>query len=171
MAKRPFAWEQSYPPGLGWEVPLEIGTLDALFDEAVATYADRTAIEFRGRYLHYGELGEMVRRAGAALLALGHGKDKPVALYLPNVPVHPIAFFGGVKAGAPLVHLSPLDAERELAHKLQDSGARTLVTVNFAGLLPNALKMLERGLVDHIIVGDDADWGPSQIPLMPIPAR
>ena len=34
-------------------------------------------------------------------------------------------------------------------YKLEDSGARTLVTVNFAALLPNALKMLDRGLIDH----------------------
>ena len=28
------------------------------------------------------------------------------------------------------MHLSPLDAERELAYKLKDSGARILVTTN-----------------------------------------
>jgi long-chain acyl-CoA synthetase len=171
MIKRPFPWEKSYPPGVDWDIPLEIGTLAALFDNAVRAYGPRRAIEFRGKYLSYRELGEIGRRAGAAFLGLGHNKERPIALYLPNVPLHPLAFFGGVKTGAPIVHLSPLDAERELAHKLADSGARTLVTVNFANLLPNALTMLERGLIDHLIVGDDAEWGPSPIPLMPIPER
>jgi long-chain acyl-CoA synthetase len=171
MSTRPFPWEKSYPPGAIWDAPLEIGTLSAMFDKAVSTHADHNALEFRGKYITYRELGELATLTGAALLGLGHGKERPVALYLPNVPLHPIAFFGAVKAGAPVVHLSPLDAERELAYKLEDSGARTLFTVNFAALLPNALKMLDRGLIDHLIVAEDATWGPSPIPVVPVPER
>ena len=127
--------------------------------------------EFRGRKFTFDELADRVERAAAALYALGHNREKPIALYLPNAPLHPISFFAGLKAGATLVHLSPLDAERELAHKIKDSGARTIVTTNFPGMLPHALKLLDQELVDLVIVGDDAEWGPSQIPLMPIPDR
>ena len=171
MSKRPFAWEKSYPPTIAWDTPLDITTLPAMFDKAVSTHSLRPAIEFRGKFIHYGELGAKAVAAAAAFLSLGHDRKRPIALYLPNVPYHPIAFFGGVKMGAPVVHLSPLDAERELEHKLSDSGARTIVTTNFANLLPNAVKMLDRGLIDHVIVGDDAEWGPSPIPLRPIPER
>ena len=68
------------------------------------------------------------------------------------------------------MHLSPLDAERELAYKLKDSGARVLVTTNigFMGLLAQKLKA--DGLVDHLIVGDDTAFGPSAIPTTPIAA-
>jgi long-chain acyl-CoA synthetase len=170
-SERPFAWEKTYPKGLEWDVPLTIGTIPQMFDAAVAAHSGRPAIEFRGRHFAYGELGETAARGAAGLIALGADKHRPVALYLPNVPLHPLAFFAIVKTGAPVVHLSPLDAERELAHKLQDSGARALITVNFAGLLPNALKMLERGIIDHLIVGEDADWGASPIPVLPVPER
>jgi long-chain acyl-CoA synthetase len=169
MRKRPFAWEKNYPPTVSWDTPLEISTLGVVFDRAVATYGRRPVLEFRDRLISYGELGEMAAATAAAFLALGHGGSKPIALYLPNVPYHPIAFFAGAKAGIPLVHLSPLDAERELEHKLTDSGARTMVTTNFSTMLPHALTMLEQGLVDRVIVGDDAEWGPGGIPIVPVP--
>ena len=65
------------------------------------------------------------------------------------------------------MHLSPLDAERELAHKIKDSGAKSIVTTNFAGMLPNALKLLDQGLVDYVLVGEDEAWGTSPIPSCP----
>src|SRR5262249_31016672 len=83
------------------------------------------------------------------------------ALYLPNTLWHPIGFFGALRAGAHVVHLSPLDAERELVHKLTDSGARTVVTVNLFGLEEKALKLAAAGHVDHVIVADDSVWVPS----------
>ncbi len=169
MSKRPFAWEKHYPPNLAWDAPLEITTLRDLFDRAVGQFGPRPLIEFRGRNILFREMGEKAARAAAVFLSLGHDKSKPIALYLPNTPYHPIAFFGGAKAGIPIMHLSPLDAERELEHKLADSGARTIVTTNFLNLLPNALKMLERGFADRIIVGDDTEWGDLPIPSMPMP--
>jgi long-chain acyl-CoA synthetase len=104
-------------------------------------------------------LGELAAGAAAGFLGLGIGCNDAVALYLPNTPFHPIAFFGALRTGARVVHLSPLDAERELIYKLQDSGARTLVTTNLFKLLPMAQKLLAAGHVDRLIVGDDADWG------------
>ena len=66
--------------------------------------------------------------AAAAFLRAGYGRDTSVALYIGNTPDHPINFFGALKAGARIVHLSPLDGEIALSHKLKDSGARVLVT-------------------------------------------
>ena len=78
-------------------------------------------------------------------------------------------FFGALKAGARVVHLSPLDGERALSHKLSDSGARILVTSNLATLLPTALKFLEKGLLDRLIVCEDDHWGAVGNPHAPIP--
>ena len=171
MSNRPFAWEKSYPPGLRWDAPITIGTIPDMFDKAVAEYGPKPFIEFRGAKFTFDELADRVERAASALYALGHSRENPIALYLPNTPLHPVSFFGGLKAGAALVHLSPLDAERELAHKVRDSGARTIVTTNFPNMLPYALKLLDEEVIDLVIVGDDAEWGPSQMPLMSIPVR
>jgi long-chain acyl-CoA synthetase len=166
-----FAWERSYPAGVRWDAPVATTTLPALLDEAVAAHGPRPAIEYRDRRISFAELGRETDRMAAALLAAGIGPGEALALYLPNTPVHPIGFFGGARAGARLVHLSPLDAERELAHKLRDSGARSLLTTNLGGLLPTALKLLDAGYLDRVIVGDDAAWGPSPAPPAPIPER
>jgi long-chain acyl-CoA synthetase len=171
-AKRaPFAWEKQYPPGLAWDAPIAIGTVPGLLAKSVADFANRSAIEFRDRSITYAELGRAVDAMAAAFLRRGLKRQEAIAVYLPNLPLHPIAFFGGLKAGGKIVHLSPLDAERELMHKLKDSGARILVTADFAHFLPNACKMLEAGLIDQIIVGEDAAWGPSPIPPLPLPDR
>ena len=168
---RPHPWERSYPPGVRWDAPITRSTLPALIDEAVVAHGPRTAIEFRERTITFEVLGREVNRFGAALMRDGMGPGTALALYLPNTPYHPFAFFGGAKAGVRLAHLSPIDAERELAHKLKDSGARVLVTTNIGHMLPMALKLLDMGLVDRVIVGEDEVWGPSPAPTSPIPDR
>jgi long-chain acyl-CoA synthetase len=156
----PHAWEKSYPAGLRWDSLIATSTLQELLDRAAADYGERPALEYRDRRLSYRELGNQAARAAAAFRHLGFGRGCAVALYLPNTPWHPIAFFGALRTGAHVVHLSPLDAERELIHKLTDSGARTLVTVNLFGLQEKALRLAAAGHLDRVIVGDDGVWGP-----------
>ena len=171
LMARPFAWERSYPPGVVWDAPIALSTVPALLAGAVASYGPLTAIEFRDRSIAYAELGREADAFAAACLAAGLQPGSGLALYLPNTPYHPYAFFGGAKAGLRLVHLSPLDAERELAHKLRDSGARVLVTTNVGGMLERAEALLASGLLDQVIVGEDGAFGPSPAPPSPIRER
>ena len=169
MSERPFAWERSYPPGISWDAPVRTSAIPDLFDKAVADFGPRRLIEYRGVDLTYDAMRKMVDKAAAGFLRGGVGRGATLAVYLPNTPYHPIAFFGGLKAGARMVMLSPLDAERELAYKLKDSGARTLVTTDIGHMLPMAIKLLEAGHLDRVIVGEDAAWGAPPIPVVPIP--
>ena len=157
---RPFAWEKSYPAGMRWDSPIATSTLQELLDRAVADYGDRPALEYCGRCVSYCELGNHVTQAAAAFRHIGIDRDCAVALYLPNTPWHPIVFFGALRTGARVVHLSPLDAERELIHKLADSGARAVVTVNLFGLDTMAFKLVAAGHIDRVIVADEAIWAP-----------
>jgi long-chain acyl-CoA synthetase len=168
---RPFAWEKSYPPGMRWDVPIELSTVPAMLERAVARFGGKPALDFRGAKITYGALAEEAERVGAALVAHGLKPGDPLALYLPNTPYHPFCFFGGAKAGLRLVHLSPLDAERELAHKLADSGARIVITTNVGGMMEKAIGLLEAGHADLVIVGDDAAFGPSPVATSLIPNR
>src|SRR5229473_1639072 len=131
---RPYAWEKSYPAGMRWDSPIATSTLQELLDRAVAEYGDRPALEYQDRCISYRGLGDHAARAAAAFRHIGIDRGHAVALYMPNTPWHPIVFFGVLRTGAHIVHLSPLDAERELIHKLTDSGARTIVTVNLSGV-------------------------------------
>ena len=132
-----------------------------ILNTAIGEGPSRPAITYRGMRISYGELGVLAARLATGLREVGIRKGDAVALYLPNTPYHPIAFFATLRLGAKVVHLSPLDAPRELALKLQDSGAKTLIVTNFATLLPNALALHQQGLVERMFVGDDAYWGPS----------
>ena len=161
--------EKFYPDGVRWDAPIARGTLPDLLSKAAADFGDRPAIEFRDRPLSFNELDKKAATAAAAFLRAGFGRDTAIGLFLGNTPDHPVHFFGGLKAGARLVHLSPLDGERALSHKLSDSGARVLVTSNLASLLPMALKFLDKGLLDLLIVCEDNDWGDVGNPQLPLP--
>jgi long-chain acyl-CoA synthetase len=163
-------WEKSYPEGVRWDTPIEMAPLPELFDAFTAKWSAKPALEYRDRRISYAELRAAVEEAASGLLELGLKPGEAVALYLPNTPVHPILFFAALKCGGRVVHLSPLDAERELAFKLKDSGARVLVTTNIGFMALMAQSFTTGGLVDHLIVADDTAFGPSAIPTTPIPA-
>jgi len=161
--------EKFYPEGVHWDDPIAQGTLPDLLSNAATQYGARPAIEFRDRPISYAELESLVEVAASAYLRAGYGKDTSVAVFLGNTPDHPINFFGALKAGSRIVHLSPLDGEIALSHKLSDSGARVLVTSNLAALLPTALKFLDKGLLDRLIVCEDDHWGKIGTPQTPLP--
>jgi long-chain acyl-CoA synthetase len=161
--------EQFYPEGVHWDDPIARGTLPELLSKAVSEFGARPAIEFRDRAISYAELEDKVEIAASAFLRAGLGSNTSIALFLGNTPDHPVNFFGALKAGARVVHLSPLDGERALSHKLSDSGARVLVTSDLAALLPTALKFLQKGLLDRLIVCEDDRWGAVGNPHAPIP--
>src|SRR5437868_4150030 len=164
MNRQPYAWEKSYPGGVRWDAPIAVTTLQQMLDDAVAAHGERPAFSYRDLTLGYRAFADLAARAAAGLVRLGIGPGCGVALLLPNTPYHPISFFAALRAGARVVHLSPLDAEREHAGKLADSGARTLVTTNLFGLAAAALRLLADGHVDRVIVGDDTAWGPAETP-------
>jgi len=161
--------ENFYPEGVQWDDPIAQGTLPDLLSTAAVDYGARVAIEFRDRPISYAGLEAMVEVAASAYLRAGYGKNHSVALFLGNTPDHPVNFFGALKAGSRIVHLSPLDGEIALSHKLSDSGARVLVTSNLSALLPTALKFLAKGLLDRLIVCEDDDWGKVGTPQAPLP--
>jgi len=161
--------EQFYPDGVHWDDEIAQGTVPGLLVEAADSYGPRTVIEFRDRPISYTQLEAMVEVAASAFLRAGYGKGTSIALFLGNTPDHPVNFFGALKAGARVAHLSPLDGEIALSHKLSDSGSRVLVTSNLAALLPTALKFLEKGLIDRLIVCEDDHWGAVGTKQTPLP--
>jgi long-chain acyl-CoA synthetase len=161
LSRRPHAWEKSYPAGMRWDCPIATSTLQELLDRATMDYGDRPAIEYRHRRISYRALHDYAARAAAAFRHIGIDRDSAVALLLPNTAWHPVAFFGVLRTGARVVHISPLDAERELVYKLTDSGARTIVTVDLFGLDAKAHRLAAAGHVDRVIIANDDYWSDS----------
>ncbi len=152
-------WEAHYPPHVSWRQPIEPITLPQLLERAAARYGDRPLIEYRDRQVSFAAIAGLMDRLAAGFLAAGYGPGSTIALYLPNTPWHTVCFFAALKAGAKLAHLSPLDAPREVMHKISDSGASVVIATNLGGLAAGAAKLVAMGAVPRLLVGEDAAWG------------
>src|SRR6476661_2123616 len=150
MNDRP--WINSYPQGVLWDAEIVPGPVQDILDDAVAKWPDRPAIDFMGKRIAYRDLGDLVNRAARGLQQLGVGPGVHVGLYLPNTPHYPIAFFAVLKAGGTVVNYSPLDAERVLAHKVEDSETDFLVTLDLAALYPQMSRLLGVSRLKKLIV-------------------
>ena len=151
-------WIKSYPDGVRWDAELPLLPVQQLLDDAVKRWPDHPALEFMGRVLRYRELADLVNRAAKGLQGLGVGPGVHVGLYLPNTPHFAIAFFAVLKAGGTVVNYSPLDAERVLAHKIEDSETDLLITLDLAALYPQMARLLGASRLKKLIVGNLADY-------------
>jgi acyl-CoA synthetase (AMP-forming)/AMP-acid ligase II len=82
-----------------------------------------------GRSFTYKELVRDVYRCNGALATRGLRKGDVFALLLPNIPEFATAFFGVLAAGGVVTTLNPLYTANEIAHQLEDSGAKYLLTL------------------------------------------
>jgi long-chain acyl-CoA synthetase len=125
-----FPWIKSYPPGIHWDAELPVMPVPQLLDDSAARWPGLIAIEFKGKHITYRELQDLVNRAAFGFQQLGVKPGIHVGLYLPNTPHYIISFFGVLKAGGTVVNYSPLDAERVLEHKVEDSETDIIVTLD-----------------------------------------
>jgi 4-coumarate--CoA ligase len=82
-----------------------------------------------GREMTAGALEDGIRRLAGGLRARGIGKGDVVAILAPNIPEYAVVFHGAAFAGATVTTINPTYTAPEVAHQLEDSGARLLVTV------------------------------------------
>ncbi|GAC1330911.1 MAG: long-chain fatty acid--CoA ligase [Beijerinckiaceae bacterium] len=150
-------WIKSYPLGVHWDATLPTMPLEKILEDSAAKWPDQPALDFMGRRILYRELDELANRAAAGFQALGIGPGVHVGLYLPNTPHYFIAFFGVMKAGGTIVNYSPLDAEKVLEHKVEDSETDFLVTLSLKALYPQMGRLLGATRLKKLIVGDLAE--------------
>lgn len=82
-----------------------------------------------GRVITYSQLVESIARVAASLHARGFRKGDVFGILSHNVPEYAVAFHAVATLGGISCTINPLYTEEEIAHQLQDSGARFLVTV------------------------------------------
>lgn len=142
MSRPERPWYKWYAEGVDPHFTPVPETINDRMRHAFNTWPDNVMIEYYGQEFTFARMHGLVSQVARALAAAGIERGDRIALHLPNCPWHPIFFFGALWHGAVVTHLSPLDAEQELAHKLSDSGAKlviSLTTPEFAGRFPKLL--------------------------------
>jgi acetyl-CoA synthetase len=100
------------------------------------------------RRVSFGELQDTSRRFANVLRSHGVERGDRVAILLPSLPETAAAFLGTYRAGAILLSLSVLYGDDGIRHRLEDSGAKVLIT--------NAenRERIPDGLVNEVLVID-----------------
>ncbi len=160
MSDPPSIWRTAYIHPGTWDRRFVPMTLPAMFAASVARHPQAILSDFMGARQSYADIAARVTRLAGGLQAQGMAKGDRIGLFLPNVPDYLIAYYAVLMAGGIVVNMSPLYSVDELAHQISDSGARVIVTTDVPALMANATALLDKGLIDRVIVGSLADWLP-----------
>ena len=113
-----------------WEVPERYNIAADVCDKHPREKPAMVWESFDGarRELTWGELQDLANQAAHVLAARGVERGDRVAVVLPPTPETAAIFFGVWKLGAILLSMSVLYGDDGIRHRLDDSGARLLVT-------------------------------------------
>ena len=145
-------WVEHYPPGIKWDVELN---LTPVHEQVLATCAkqpDAQALDFLGHTISFGELARSINAfSGALQKRYGVTKGTRVAMLLPNTPFYVIAYYAILRAGGTVVNCNPLYTVHELSHITANAHADVIVTLDLAQIFDKAVALVKAGHVKHII--------------------
>jgi long-chain acyl-CoA synthetase len=135
-----FPWLEHYDP----EVPHHLNYPDSDLYSHLAAQAAKTprriALDFLGARLNYARLYQLAENLAGALSARGIQPGDRVALLLPNCPQFVISYLALMRLGATAMLLNPLNVERELIFKFNDSGSRALIALDLLSQRVNNIR-------------------------------
>ncbi len=149
-------WLNNYVHGTVHDITIPEGPLYVYLDRAVKEFPDNVALYYEGVKITYRELADAVDKAAYGFSKMGVKKGDAVAILLPNCPQFVISYFGALKCGAIVTPVNPLAMPKELRIYLQDTGAKTIVTLNF--FYKNVMAIRNETNLENVIV--TAGWDP-----------
>lgn len=163
-------WLNYYEPKVPRSVQYPETPLFQFIVDSAKQHPDKCALSFYGKETSYLELDEQTNRFAHALSQLGVHKGDRVAVMLPNIPQCVIAYYGTLKLGAIVVMTNPLYVEREIQVQMADSGAETIVALDF--FYDRIEKILSETTLKHILLTSVRDALPWLLSLLyPIKAK
>lgn len=108
-----------------------------------------------GRTITYAQLAGAIHLVAASLNNRGFGKGDVFAIYSPNLPEYAVAFHAVSLIGGTVTTINPLYTADELAHQLNDSNAKYLLTISL--FLENAKTAAAKSNVEEIFTFDPVD--------------
>ncbi len=123
-------WLGHYPPGVPATIEIPDRSLVELVQESVLQQPDRVAFIYYGAKWTYRRFWEASGHLAQSLVNEGLQRGDRVALYLPNCPVYPIAYFATLRAGGTVVQVSPLYLGQDLDRLLEDAQPKAIFCLN-----------------------------------------
>jgi long-chain acyl-CoA synthetase len=157
-------WLKHYDPQVPPHLTYPCIPLYSLLDETAAKHPTSPCTNFFGSRLTYRQIKELSDRFAASLRRRGIRKGDRVVLLLPNSPQFIVAYYGLLKAGAAIVPLNPLSAERELEFYLTDSEAEVAITIPL--FLNKVASLGGKTPLKHIVCSRLADFLPFPLSLV-----
>lgn len=133
-------WFKSYDPQVPHHLDYPHLDIHALVRRKADQVPGKAALKFMGLTLTYGRLFQQVDRLATALAKRGIKAGDRVVLLMPNCPQFVISFYALMRLGATAVLANPLNVERELVFKFQDSGAKALIVLDLLSQRVNNIK-------------------------------
>lgn len=165
-----FPWLKHYDAHVPHHLDYPRSDVASLVRATAQRKGDKTALNFMGRRISFSQLFELVDRVAASLAAKGVGPGDRVVLLLPNCPQFVISYYAILSLGATVVLANPLNVERELIFKFQDSGAKALIALDLLSARVNKVKAEVN--LDFIVYTSLADFLPFPLNLLyPVKAR
>lgn len=134
------------------DIPARINIASWFIDEPARTFPDQTAVLSDSTKVTYGELRELMNRAGAAFVGMGCKPRDRVLLSVPDSVEFVTAFFGAAKVGALPVPVNPLAKAQEFSHYLQD--VEPSVVVVHISSASEVLPVVEKHPAKILVVGE-----------------
>ncbi len=156
MEEKP--WFKYWPEGVPKHIDYPEEPLYSILKKTASKLPDKVAFSFMGKKLAFKEVDELSDKFAAALKDLGIVKGDRVAIYLPNIPQFPIAFYGVLKVGGIVVPCNPMYKPRELEFQLNDSGSKVIVALDL--LYENVRKVKGKTKLKHVITTSIVDFLP-----------
>ena len=157
-------WLKYYDPQVSPHLTYPRIPLYRFLDDSAAKHPGSSCTNFLGRRLTYRQIKELSDRFAAGIRRMGIQKGDRVVLLLPNSPQFIIAYYGLLKAGAVIVPLNPLSAERELEFYLTDSEAGVAITIPL--FLNKVASLLGKTPLKHIVYSRLSDSLPFPLSLV-----
>lgn len=132
-------WFARYPANVPRTIEIPNVRLPDLVEASVRDWSAKTAFIYYGKRWTYAEFWKATGQLAATLARDGFVAGDRLALYLPNSPAYPIAFFGALRLGLTIVQVSPLYIGQDLVRVLLDGKPKGLVTLEI--LYPNLAKV------------------------------
>jgi long-chain acyl-CoA synthetase len=157
-------WHKYYDPQVPPHLTYPRIPLYRLLDETAVKYPTSPCTNFLGKRLTYRQIKELSDRFAAGIRRMGIRKGDRVVLLLPNSPQFIVAYYGLLKAGAVIVPLNPLSAERELEFYLTDSEAGSAITIPL--FLNKVASLIDKTPLKHIVCSRLSDSLPFPLSLV-----